>query len=515
MHYIFWRTREYQLLLLVILINLIAGCNDDNTSQRPLTIAQYDTADLNFTSDKSYSALTPWFNPFTQVNIQLVLTSPSGRKLTVPGFFDGDGKGGPHGRNFKVRVSPDETGLWNWQLHSNLVELNNIQGEFNVTGSLQGTFSRGPISVSDKNSKRFAYADQTPIFLLGKFLDKDQPLFLRFSHTLFSENWTNRQKNQLIKHQLSLGINKINIYIANKGDYKSIATTPWLGTASYNLKSRFDLQRWHEYENWISRLRDEGIVAHLWLFADDSKFGNLTDAERELLVRYSMARLSGYVNTVFTLALEWQESFSEKEMRATGILAQNNNPWDRLISVHGIPVTANIAESSTFFNEDWLDFIEIQTGFIDHYGINNLGLLYGNQQDKPVILEEFSFGYNNDEERIKTWAALLTSPGGIGTGSGLNAITQFLKTVDITKYQPVTNLINTNNAYTASSHDGHAIVYIYRNGPVLFNKSSDDNYKGQWFDPRNGDYTGLPFIIDTDKPLTTPTKEDWVLVLKP
>ena len=107
----------------------MTGCNDDNKLiEIPDTIAQYDTADLSFFSHKTYNALTPWFNPFTQINIKLDLTSPSGHKFSVPGFYDGDGAGGLQGRTFKVRVCPDETGKWHWQLNSNLPKFDHLEG---------------------------------------------------------------------------------------------------------------------------------------------------------------------------------------------------------------------------------------------------------------------------------------------------------------------------------------------------------------------------------------------------
>ena len=504
------------LLLTFIILFLVAGCgNDDEIAHTPNTIAQFDTADLSFLSDKTYSSLTPWFNPFTQISLTLELISPSGHKLLIPGFFDGDGAGGLQGRIFKVRVCPDEHGLWRWQLHSNLPELNNAEGSFTVTNTIKGLFSQGPISILKTDKKRFAFANQAPHFLIGKFLDIDQPLFLRYSHTFLSEEWTNSQREKILKHQLDLGINKINIYLANKGDYQGIATTPWLGNSSYNIKSRFDLHWWHQYENWVKRLRDEGVIAHLWFFADDSDFGQLSNSEREQLVSYGMARLSGYANTLFTLALEWQESFSESEIRTTGILAQKNNPWNRLISVHGLSVTDNLDDSTIFFDEDWLDFIEIQTGFINHHKINKLSRLYREQESKPVILEEFSFGENNDEQRINTWAALLTVPGGIGTGSGLKAISTFLDSINITKFDPMPGLITTNNAYAAASQDGHIVVYIYKSGPVLFKSGKITAAKGQWFDPRIGKFNSSTFEFITDKPLSPPTDQDWVLLITP
>lgn len=502
--------RKWWLLFVIPLI--LTGCSDQGTMHNPDLIKQFDTADLIFLSDNNYNAATPWFNPFTEIQIKLELTSPSGKKLSIPGFFDGDGKGGMHGNVFKVRVSPNETGLWYWQSQSNLAELNHLDGSFNVKDTLQGVFSQGPVSISKSHSRRFSFANQKPLFLLGKFLDIDQASHLQFSHTFLSENWSDNQREEFFTHQVTLGINKINIYLANKGDYKGIPTTPWLGTAAYNIKSRFDLHWWHQYEKWTKRFRDQGIIVHLWFFADDSGFKHLTDDERELLITYGMARLSGYTNTIFTLALEWQETFTEDEVRKTGILAQANNPWHRLISVHELSVTKNMEKHSIFSGESWLDFIEIQTGFINHSDIYELGILYANQQNKPAMLEEFSFGENNKEQRINTWAALLTIPAGIGTGSGLKAIAKLLSTVDISNYSPAPELIQTGNAYAATTPDGQAIIYIYKSGSVLLDKKYNAA-SAQWFNPRDGHYIKPAFKLDTAQALTPPDNQDWALIL--
>jgi len=61
-------------------------------------------------------------------------------------------------------------------------------------------------------------------------------------------------------------------------------------------------------------LRDAGVLSQLWFYADNSGFGDLPDADRQRLIKYAMARLSGYVNTMFILALEWQEGWSTTEV---------------------------------------------------------------------------------------------------------------------------------------------------------------------------------------------------------
>jgi hypothetical protein len=278
--------KAFHFLFICFIFSSLLACSkkEDEPTAFPEAILQYDTIDLVLHSRRYYSSYTPWFNPFTQISLSLELESPSGQTRVVPGFFDGDGLGSNSGRVFKFRLSPNEPGMWNWNIASNLDEFNQQTGSFSVAGKIDGLFNQGPISIYIDNPKMFAFENQTPFFLIGKFLDKDQPIHLRYTHTLFSEQWSNTQRGQLVDHQLSMGVNKINIYLANKGDYGGIATTPWLGTTSFNTKSRFDLRKWHQYEKWVKRLRNEGIVAQLWFFADDSNFGSIKEEERNLLI---------------------------------------------------------------------------------------------------------------------------------------------------------------------------------------------------------------------------------------
>ncbi len=139
----------------------------------------------------------------------------------------------------------------------------------------------------------FRQAAGGPVFLLGKFLDAAAPSPLQFSHTLLSERLSDADRQAMLDRHVALGLNKMNVYLANRGDYGgALPTTPWLGTAEASDKRRFDLRRWRTYEEWIGRLRDAGLVAQLWFFADDSDFGALPEADRRRLLRYGMARLS-------------------------------------------------------------------------------------------------------------------------------------------------------------------------------------------------------------------------------
>lgn len=51
-------------------------------------------------------------NPFLDYRLNVIFTSPSGRKYSVPGFFNGDGNGAYTGNIWSVRFIPDEIGKW-------------------------------------------------------------------------------------------------------------------------------------------------------------------------------------------------------------------------------------------------------------------------------------------------------------------------------------------------------------------------------------------------------------------
>lgn len=54
----------------------------------------------------------PYSNPFADVELETVFTSPSGRVIDFFGFHDGDGSGGQIGTVWKQRFMPDELGTW-------------------------------------------------------------------------------------------------------------------------------------------------------------------------------------------------------------------------------------------------------------------------------------------------------------------------------------------------------------------------------------------------------------------
>lgn len=473
-------------------------------------VLRFDTAEIVLHSAVSYDGSQGTPNPFTDVQLTAQVTAPGGRRLTLDGFFDGDGAGGQSGDVFKVRVFADEAGTWSWTTQSNAAGLNGQSGTFTASGTLAGAFGKGPIVADPAHPRYFKYLQGSPVYLLGKYLDRAAPASSRFSHTMFSEERTDADRQALLDRHLGMGLNKINVYLANQTDYGGVSTTPWLGTADANDKARFDLQRWRLYEQWIRKMRDSGVAVQLWFFADG--FGNHPDADRMRLIQYGMARLSGYVNTVFTLMTEWQEGWTATEVDTHMIYLQQRNPWDRLATVHGLP------GDFSFPTAPWADYLDLQAGVsstVTHELVHDLGLANRDKALKPMVQEEFSMGDENDAGRWMLWAAFTSGAAASGTGAYLKPFSQFVKTVAFERMAPADGLVVTGSAYVLAEEGASYVAYLYDGGTIAIDLTgAAGTVKVDWFDPRTGAVQAAPSVSGgAARSFTAPGAGDWVLRL--
>lgn len=438
------------------------------------------------------------------------VTSPTGKIYTVDGFFDGDGQGGQSGDVFKVRVFADEPGTWSWTTTSDTAGLGGRSGSFECSSSLTGFF--GPIEADPECPRAFRTREGGPVYLLAKYLDKAAPPNLQFSHPFFSEQRSDADRQALLDRHAGMGLNKINVYLANQGDYSGVATTPWLGTAAANDKTRFDLARWHLYERWIRQMRDAGFAVQLWLFADNSGFGDLPEADRQRLIRLAMARLSGYGNTLFTLMTEWQEGWTAAEVDAFMEFLQSHNPWRRLASVHGLPGEFSFPHAS------WADYMIIQTGVatvLTPADVHASTLESRGLAARPLMQEEFCLGQETDKHRQMAWAAFTAGAAGIGTGAFLRPLAEFIATVPFERLAPADGLVLSGGAWALAELGRTYVVYLYGGGTVTVDLGgAAGTFEAAWFDPRTGAFQDAPSVSGgSARTFTAPGAGDWTLRL--
>lgn len=473
-------------------------------------VPRFGTAEIVLRASRTFNGTSGTPNPFTDVTLTAQVVSPSGKSFSVDGFYDGDGASSQNGNVFKIRVYVDEPGTWTWRTSSNEISLNARLGSINCSGTLAGVFGKGGVVENPAKPRTFKYQYGEPVYLIGKFLDAAAPVPIQYSHTLFSEKLTDTNRQAMLDRHVGMKLNKMAVYLANRGDYNTVSTTPWIGTATSNDKSHFDLSRWRMFDRWVVKMRDAGLVAQLWFFADDSAFGDLPDADRKRLIRYGMARMSGSVNTMFTLALEWQEGWTAAEVDTYASYVHQWNPWARVLSILGTP------GNFSFPTATWADYMQTQPGNgTTHPTVHKAALSNRGLANKPLIVEEFGTGAENDGNRQKAWAAFMAGPAGSGTGAFLQHLSRFASLVDFELMSPADSLVVSGGAYGLAEANRAYVFYLFSGGTVSVNLSgATGTFVAEWYDPRTGAFRAAPAAAGGgNRSFTAPASGDWVLYL--
>jgi len=447
----------------------------------------YDTAEVVLHSAQTFDGNSGTPNPFTSVTLTLTVVAPDGRNFQVDGFFDGNGAGSAVGNVFKARVFLDQPGTWSWTSSSATSGLNGQSGQIVSSGTLPGLFAKGPIVVPPATPRYFGHADGTPVLLLGKMLDFDAPPDQFTTFTFFSETFTDAERRAELDYQHSLGVNTMGIYLFNEGDFNNGAhpTNPWVGSCPSCDRTRFDLAHWRSFETWARTLRDEGMIAQLWFFADDSGVGGFSMADRQRLIRYGMARLSAYANTAFVITLEWEEAFTASEVDQAGQHLQSFNPWRRLASVHGSPGPFDFPQAS------WANYMDIQIGILDDWVQNHQDALATRAlAAKPSFCQEFAQGYESGFSRIKAWSVFLAGQAGVGSGAYLSWLAEFARAVPFQRMTPADSRVVSGEAYCMAEAGVQYVVYFPQGGTALVDLSgTSGSLDAQWFDPQTGQWS--------------------------
>lgn len=132
-------------------------------AQQPLTY-RGDSVPRRRVIELSLEAPRIFENPLHDAQLVATLTNPSGHSVTWNGFWDG-------GTDWRLRYSPDEEGVWNYQLElrdADGIVVTSSKGSFTVLPALNETiFDRhGAVRVAD-DKRNLVHADGTPFFWMG------------------------------------------------------------------------------------------------------------------------------------------------------------------------------------------------------------------------------------------------------------------------------------------------------------------------------------------------------------
>ena len=300
-------------------------------------------------------------NPFTDVWVRAIFSRGETQRA-AEGFYDGEGI-------YRVRFMPEITGTWRYVTKSNVPALNDQKGEFTCVPATGD--NHGPVRVA--YTYHFVYADGTPYRPVGTT----------------GYGWAQQpeeQQNLTLKTLSGSPFNKIRMMVlphAPSGE--TISCYPFMGDPELKQWdfTRFNPEYFQHLERRISDLLDRGIIADLVLFHPYDRnvwgFDRMTADEKDLYLRYLIARLGVYRNVWWSLANEYDFlHWPEKE-------------WDRLfqfIREHDFyEHPRSIHNGSKWYDhsKSWVTHASLQSnnlsggkGFRDSYG-------------KPVIFDEICY----------------------------------------------------------------------------------------------------------------------------
>lgn len=237
-------------------------------------------------------------NKFSDVELLVDYTSPSGKTWSFWGFYDGDGQGGGDkqtGNVWKMRFMPNETGRWTYRYRWS-------DGTKGGKGSFQSTeknAGKGMLQPYTQNPHWFAYNGTDPVWLKSYYETGHGGIAQDFdwmSENVFQPLIDNGYNHLQVNWLMSLCCYK-QYYLDGPKPSTMDLTLYEEGKAS----STMNLNVWKLMEQRVEWLNDRNVGLYMFIGFDGSKNDGprwevLNQKEKEFYVKYAVARLGAFAN---------------------------------------------------------------------------------------------------------------------------------------------------------------------------------------------------------------------------
>lgn len=341
---------------------------------------QYHPITIQFTGPTA-SEMDNSPNPFKDYRLQLNLISPSGKTHSIPGYFDGDGRGGATGNIWRAKLTPAEAGQWKYTASfrrgtniaidlsstaGTATSFNGATGTFGIDGpsstaaTMQGFFGKGMLQYAS-GQHYLKFQDGTYYVKAGSNEPENFLGFTGFDSTpngwhkyaAHVNDWKtgdpdwNSGKGKpiigLVNYFAQKGINSIYLLAQNVGGQNK-DVWPWAGNINRyggNDNTHYDVSKLAQWTTVFEHMNKKGIVVNM-VFAETEEaskkeLDNATlGTERKLFYREMAARFGYLPGLEWNLNEEycWRYPISDSMIKSWAGYMRSVDPFDRPMTVH-------------------------------------------------------------------------------------------------------------------------------------------------------------------------------------
>jgi hypothetical protein len=527
--------RVKSVMMLIAAVGLSIACLGKSSSPERRNMGNLGSFDkwheieITLTGPDSQGRSDP--NPFA-IHFDVTFTSPTGRKYQVPGFYNGDGRGGFNGSVWMVRFSADETGTWTFASKSENKYLDSYTGSFHVgeLASEAPDFYRwGRLEAVGTASNKIRYL---------KF--RDGPYWLKAgcdSPENFLggyENYnTSAKRKAAIEYLADKGINSMYIMTHNLGgDNRDV--WPWVGKSAGGARVnssgnvRFDIARLEEWYQLFRYMQSKGVVPYLVL-EDDSAWKGYDHAR---YYREIIARFGALPALIFNFNEEHNENYSLSEALGLMQVFKNLDPYEHPRGIHNVNVP-----NDRYVDASQVDFTSIQTGDdrkttggdpLKHNQLVADWIRLCTSRDRRVLMVGIDEGRPVAERRAwwsaymggGVWEAFVTPPYDqpmpswepVWTELGGTRI--FMESLPFWQMQPHNELVRSGTAFCLARPGEVYALYLPSGGDVTVDLAPGANYESAWWRPTNGrggQFESTGHMGGGQQILRSPGQGDWAV----
>lgn len=498
------------LIVLVILQNLALAARVEEV---PLYGLYETTINYQALTGQSHS----YAHPFYGVELEATFISPSGRRITWCGFYDGDGQGGQTGNIWKIRFMPDELGTWTFTWGFSGGSLTG-SGSFQAVDNATKPRKPGPLRHDSDIHQWLITADGARHVFLNMYANPGHP-----NHPW--ELYNNPQ--DVLAEAKNYGFD---VYFSPGGINPSYRDAPMTEKNPYPYMDRVDyiprLRGWHVLERQYQAAYEQEMYLYEFAgFYGGNNFINLHQKPmsfQKKVIKYWLARTAPYYIFLYNVGFELQEYVSVPLWtlrRASWIKAID--PWDHLLTGHEL-------RGWSYGYYSIMDYSTMQQYDYSNYHSHALAVWNSPSQPHPHMHEGLWTGpwgrpSSEQQSRKAQWDlitggmsyAIVTIQDNVGLTSAKHANAFLESGVKWWTMAPHDEVVLEGTAYVLAKLGVEYIVYSLSGSNFTLDLPRGD-YQWRWLNPADGTYSDWTLLNIPGEPVEfeKPDSNDWVVHIR-